>query len=107
MQRFNHVFGMRHHADDVSGFVANAGDVVHRAIGIAAFDIAEHHAALAFKALDGFGVGDVIAFTMGHRAGDHRALIQFVGEKGSGVLHLEAHFAADKFKARIAHQGTR
>jgi hypothetical protein len=36
MQGFDHVFRMRHHADDVAVFADDAGDVVQGAVGIAA-----------------------------------------------------------------------
>ena len=81
MQRFDHVFGMRHHADYIASFIAYTSDIIHRPVGVGALDIAEHHLAFAFDAFQGFAVHNIIAFAMCHGARDDAAFYSFVSEK--------------------------
>ena len=46
-QRIGGALGMRHHAHHVAAFIADAGDIAQRAVGI--IDVAQHHAILRFQ----------------------------------------------------------
>ena len=50
-------------------------------------------------------MADIVAFAVGHGAGDDGALVKLVGEPGAGIFDLKPDFPADKAKARIANQG--
>lgn len=84
---------MRHHAKHIAIFIHDAGDVVHRAVRIGAFGIAEHHLAIAFDACQRFGVGEIVAVMVRHRAADDLALMEALVKD---VLAL----ATDSFTSR-------
>ena len=106
MQWFNHVFRMRHHADDVAGFVANARDVIHGTVGVLPLGITEDDATFIFELLQGFRITNIVALAMGHRAGDDVTLLHLVGEPCGVVVDDQINIATDEFQAGIAHQCT-
>ena len=74
-------------------------------LGLVPCGVAEDDAAFAFKGLQGFFIADIVAFAVGHGAGDDIAFFHAVGEEGGIVLNGQLHFAADEMQMGIAHEG--
>src|SRR5262249_47356337 len=108
------VLRVRHHAHDVAGLVAHAGDVVQRAVGIAlrpdaAVRVAagEHHAVLVPQLAPRCLAGDVAALPMFDGDGEHVAHATEGATDRADRLHPHAHVAADEAEAAIGHQRAR
>ena len=105
---------MRHQAEHVARAVADAGDAVHRAVGIRLFRdlarrvrVAQQHLSVFIQLFQGGGVGVVAAFAV-----LDRHLQQFAGlgqtrERGAVVLDPEVHSPAHETQRGVTGQGSR
>src|SRR6478735_10424754 len=83
------VLGVRHQADHVAPLVGDAGDVAHRAVGVAV-EVARHDLPLPLEAVEGPGVGDEAALAVLEDDGDLGALGVGRGPRGAVVLDAQA-----------------
>jgi len=95
---------VRHQPDDPAVGRGDPGDVVQRAVRVAAL-VAEDDAPGVFQLGQRRGVGHVAAFGVLHRDDDLPALQ--VGGPGRLRLDLEPLVAADEVQARVAHERAR
>jgi hypothetical protein len=113
-QRVNEIFGMRHEAKNIEPLRVDSGDVIDRAVGIAAaipctprVRIADGDAAVALDARDRFPIGDVISLAMGDRHFDDLALGILGGKRGIVALDGQMLHPADEPQIGVAHQHAR
>src|SRR5882762_10316585 len=103
---------MGHQAGYVTLAVANAGDVVHGAVGIAGVvvfavgrGVAEKNLAIFFESGERGFVAIVIAVAVGDGEFEDLAFLRGVGEGGVGVFDADVDVAADEAEAGVAHHG--
>src|SRR5215472_3237205 len=103
---------MRHQAGDVALAVADAGDVVKRAVGIARViaraigrGVAENHLAIFFEFSKRSVVDRPVAVGMRDGNLENLALGRGVGERSVGLLDADVNVAADEPEALVAHHG--
>src|SRR5258708_32409135 len=104
---------MRHHAQHVAAFAANARDIVERSVGVGVGGdltfgrgVAEDHAVLAPECIEGGRVAEVIAFHVTDGNLQHFAFLQVAGERRVGTFHPQMDLLADVLQSRVAQQGT-
>jgi hypothetical protein len=83
MHGFGHAFGVRHHAQHISGSIKHASDVAGRTIYV--FGVTEGNTAFALKPIKRLSISEIIAVMMrngnsdlltgGIAAGKNRAII--------------------------------
>ena len=102
---FAGAFGVGHQTEDVTAFVADAGNVVDGAVGVV--HVADDDAVVALELFEDGRLGEVAAFTMGDGDAEDLALGAGVG-KGS-VRGLDAEFdpVADELETFVADQRAR
>ena len=116
------VLGVRHEAEDVEVLVADAGDVVERAVGAGAADraaaalaglgavggaVAQHDLAVVAHAGQGVGVDPVVALVVLDDDAQHVAGLGRLGEGRAGVLDAQVDVAADELEADVADERAR
>ncbi|OLC85595.1 MAG: hypothetical protein AUH88_06255 [Acidobacteria bacterium 13_1_40CM_4_61_5] len=101
---------MRHEASNVALAVANAGDIVHRAVGIArgiagsiCRGVTENYLSVLLELLERGFVCRVIAVRMRNRNFENLILRGGVRERRVGLLYTDVDMAADEAEAGIAH----
>ncbi len=111
-RRFDGALGMRHQAGDVALAIADAGDIVHRAVGIAGgivFSVGgrvtEDDLPIFLKIGERGFIAGVVA--VGMRDGDFEdlALLRSVSERRIRLLDADVDVAADEAQAGVAHHG--
>src|SRR5208337_5039276 len=107
---FHGAFRVGHEAGDVAPAIADAGDVVHGAVGIAGVvvggvgrGVAEKDLVIFFDGGESGVVAIVVAVAVSD--GDFKDLAFFrgVGERGVGFFNANVHVAADEAQAGVAH----
>jgi hypothetical protein len=103
---------VRHEAGYVAFAIADAGDVVHGAVGIAGVvvfavgrGIAEKNLVIFFERGERGFVAIVVAVTVGDGEFEDLAFSGGVGEGGVGVFDADVDVAADEAEAGVAHHG--
>jgi hypothetical protein len=110
---FYGAFGMGHQASYVALAIADAGDVVCGAVGIAGVVVIPVGRGVAKKNLviflesgkRGF-VAIVVAVAVGDGEFENLAFLGGVGEGRVGVFYADMHVAADETEAGVAHHGS-
>ena len=95
-------FGVRHQADDVAAFVADAGDVVEAAVGVV--DVANDDAVFGSQLLEGGRVADEVALEVVDRDAQDLAVGCFVGQRGRGGLDAQLDRLAQELQACVLLQ---
>src|ERR1700680_3251914 len=110
--RFHGALRVRHQARDVALAVADAGNVVERAIRIARgvicalwSCIAEQNLAILFEIGERCFIGVVVAVIVCDGNFQNLALRSGVGERCIGLLDADEYVAANVAETRIAHHG--
>ncbi len=103
---------MGHEAEDISGFVADAGDVFAGTVGVCgirglALGVAVADEDLVVRVEGGKGgvVGKVAAFPVGDGDIEDLAFGGGAGESGIGRFHTDALVFADEVEAFVANEG--
>ncbi len=102
---------VRHHAKHRAPFVENAGNVLERSIRIGVVGrfavvvaVAKGNAAVAFKRVQGFIVGVVVAVVVGDGNSDDLTGGIPVREWAVRLIDTQMHVPADKFEIAVADQ---
>src|SRR5215212_7196705 len=103
--RIRDPLGMRHDADNVAALVADAGDIMHRPVGVP--EVAQHDAFFVFELRDRRGVGEVVPLVVGNGQGQLFPGITARRPRRAHGLDANPHPVADKAHVRVAEQGTR
>lgn len=110
-QRFTTAVWMRHHAEYVAAFIADAGNIVERAIGIRLGDhfavesrIAENNAVIAPELRQRLGLAKVVAFHVPDGDFEHFAFLAGMSKWRVGALYPQMHRFADVLQSGIAQQ---
>ena len=105
---------MGHEAEDVSGFVANAGDVFAGAVGVCGIGglalgvaVADQDLVVRVEGGEGGVIGKVAAFAVGDGDIEDLAFGRGAGESGIGRVHTDALVFADKMEAFVANESAR
>jgi hypothetical protein len=113
-ERFASAFGMRHQAGHIALFIANAGDVLQRAVGIRGVGqvsvgvaVLPQDLIIGLELGERFFVGKIAAFAMGDGHAENFACRNLIGERGVGRGGFEEHVFAAKLQRTIANQGAR
>src|ERR1700722_8987236 len=102
-QDFTGALGVRHQAKDIAAFIADAGDVVERAVGVGGVGkiavlrtVAEEDAVFTLELLDHGWFGEIVAFPVRDRDAQDLAFVAGVGEwrVGGFDAHMDV-FAAE------------
>ena len=104
-QRVDGVLGMRHQADDVAALVADAGDVVERAVGVVARCVAEDDPALGLELGEHLRRGEVAAGRVLDRDREHVAHLAGARPGRAGVDDLDVDLAAEEAEPVVGQQG--
>jgi hypothetical protein len=102
---------VRHQTEDVAAFVADAGDVFHRAVGIGrrrrlAFgvDVAQQNLPVFVQPLESYGVGVIAALAVLDRHFEQLAALETRRERRVALLDPQMHRTADELQIGVAHQ---
>ena len=102
------VLRVRHHAEHVARLVADAGDVVERAVGVGALgplaggvDVAHDDLVVGLHLLEGRRVDRVVALVVLDDDAQHVALRAGAGERRVRRLHAQVDVPADELEARV------
>src|SRR5688572_33413316 len=100
---------MRHQADDVPSFAADARDAAHRAVGIGAgrratrgVDVAKYHLTVLVEPCEDGGVRVVVPFAVRDGEAQHPLWVAGERERGVRLLDLDVHVLASEMKAVVA-----
>ena len=103
---------MGHEAEDISGFVADAGDVFAGAVGVCGVGglalgiaVADEDLVVRVEGGEGGVVGEVAAFPVGDGDIEDLAFGGGAGESGIGRFHADALVFADEVEAFVANEG--
>lgn len=103
--------GVGHHAEDIPGAVADAGDVGQGAVGVAGrvdlaggIGVAEENLIMGDEVIEARRVDAVIALAVGDGNAEARTNVAAVEALG-GFLDVEGLGDAAKFEAVVAHEG--
>ena len=104
-------FGVGHESENIAGFVADAGDVLPRAVGVGRIGdlalrvgVTKQNLPVDLQAVEGFVVGEIAAFAV--RDGDvqQRAGPSGVGKGGVVVFDPHGDVLADEMESAVAHE---
>src|SRR5688572_13964203 len=105
------VFRMGHQTKDVALFVAYAGNIFQRTVGIGCrrrpalrIDIAEQNLPVFVQALDRFRIGVITTFAMFDGKFEHLAFLNSRSKRSIGFLDSHMNRLANKLKIDITHQ---
>lgn len=103
---------MGHEAEDISGFVADAGDVFAGSVGVCGIGrlalgvaVADEDLVVRVEGGEGGVVGKVAAFPVSDGDIEDLACGGGVGESGIGRFHTDALVFADEVEAFVANEG--
>ena len=103
---------MGHEAEDISGFVADAGDVFAGAVWVCGIGglalgvaVADEDLVVRVEGGEGGVVGEVAAFAVGDWDIEDLAFGGGAGESGIGRFHTDALVFADEVEAFVANEG--
>src|SRR5829696_2815109 len=96
---------MRHDADDVAALVADASDIVRRAVGV--LEVAQHDAPFFFQLRERLRIGEVVPLVVGD--GEYQLFAGITARRPWRVDRFDAnsHTIADKAHMRISEQSAR
>ena len=104
---------MGHEAEDISGFVADAGDVFAGAVGVCGIGgltlgvaVADEDLVVRVERGEGGVIGKVAAFPVGDGDIEDLAFGGGAGESGIGRFHADALVFADEVETFVANEGT-
>ena len=112
--RFDGALRMRHQAGNVAFAIANACDVVHRAVGISGgiirsvrSRVAENDLAIFLEVRERRFVAGVVAVVVRDGNFQDLALLRGVGKRRVGLLDANVNVTADVAQAAVAHHRAR
>ena len=104
---------MGHEAEDISGFVADAGDVFAGAVGVCGVGglargiaVVDEDLVVCVEGGEGGVVGKVATFPVGDGDIEDLAFGGGAGESGIGRFHADALVFADEVETFVANEGT-
>src|SRR5215813_11094160 len=102
---------MRHHAEHVAAFTADASDVLERSVGISLrrdlslfVTVAEDDPLLALESGQRLSIAEVVPFHMTNWDLEHIALRTLICEWRLGGVDAQEHLPADVFETGVAQE---